>query len=105
MPPLYAQLHSIDSVFFRCVSATTYSKDLFGVLNTFLSSRSYVAGFVASAKDAELCEAVAGVVLDVADLATNFPHVSRWWNHIASLRREGSLLVGQVSGCMLHAAS
>lgn len=97
---MYEVLHSIDSVYFRTLSATAYSKDIFNELNTFLSARSYVTGFVATEKDLELAETVEAVVMDTAGLVNNFPHVSRWWKHIAFLRREGSLLARKVSGML-----
>jgi len=58
-----------------------------------------VKGYEATISDLTLCTSIEASVMNVEDLTENFPHVYRWWRHVASLRRDG--LVGQVSLCMM----
>ena len=55
-------------------------------LNAWLSERSYLVDDVATKLDVE-----AHAQLD-AQLVDSFPHISRWWNHIASYKREYEFL-------------
>jgi len=69
-----------------------------GALNTHLTTRSYVEGYTAGTADVDTFLLVSNNVD-----ASKFPHVSRWYNHVASftpqhrrsLRRSGPVVVGE----------
>lgn len=87
-PPLYVLLHNLDNSFFKTVSATTYSKDIFTMLNSYLSDKSYLSGYTPTCLDSQVLSALDGVSLSIDDLDCHFPHVTRWWRHIAYLRQD-----------------
>lgn len=70
------------------MSATTYSKDIFTLLDSYLSHRTYLKGFTPSIVDSQVLDALDGASLSLSDLESHFPHVIRWWRHIAFLRSD-----------------
>lgn len=84
--PLHTLLHGIDSSFFKSINAASYSKDIFTILNRFLTDRSYLQGYRPSLVDSQVLDSLDGASLSIADLNSDFPHVTRWWRHIDSLR-------------------
>ena len=84
--PLHTLLHGIDASYFKCVNAASYSKDIFARLNGFLSDKSYLQGHRPSLVDSQVLDALDGASLTITDLNSEFPHVTRWWRHIDSLR-------------------
>lgn len=87
-PPLYVLLHNLDNTLFKTVGATTYSKDIFTILNNYLSDKSYLRGYEPTIIDAQVLDALDGASLSIDDLDIHFPHVTRWWRHIAYLRQD-----------------
>ncbi|EEB18877.1 Valyl-tRNA synthetase, putative [Pediculus humanus corporis] len=84
--PLHTLLHGIDASYFKSVNAASYSKDIFAILNGFLSDKSYLQGHRPSLVDSQVLDALDGASLTITDLNSEFPHVTRWWRHIDSLR-------------------
>lgn len=84
--PLHSLLHGINASFFKSINPASYSKEIFTVLNQFLEDRSYLLGHCPSLIDSQVLDALDGASLCVTDLKSDFPHVTRWWTHINSLR-------------------
>jgi len=73
----------------------TYNNDQLTSLNTYLSDKSYIVGYHASSVDEEVFGKVDAKLIIIHidnDIKKPlvYPYVSRWYNHIKSLKGDGS---------------
>ncbi|KTW29510.1 translation elongation factor 1 subunit beta [Pneumocystis jirovecii RU7] len=65
-------------------------KDFYSSLNIFLQDKSYIQGYTPSQADVSVFNEI-----QQPPIATEFPHLARWYTHIFSYKQEHSVLPGE----------